>query len=445
MTVRQETRAWSLLGVGALAIAGVFALLLVFSRTPVIQDFLPWPWKSFFHKGLVTHVVFSFVVWFLASMGTVMSMVFARKMAEGVSSAFTLPAISLAVIGCLGLIVPALFDLGTAELNNYVPVMNHPVYYIGLSCLMSGLVLVCLRQLTLKAEGDVSVLGTQACALIYLIAVVCMLLAALLLPHDLAEPSYNEHLFWGGGHVLQFVNTALLGLVWVSVVKTCGKTNLLALPYGMAVFGLLLAFVLPTPILYAFMDVMGQPLRDFYTELLRFGLPLSSTVLSLSMLTFLLSKAGRGLDGTTKAALWLSLFTYNLGGVYGLMLDGTDTRVPAHYHAVIGGINLALMIFYHRVVLPFIRSDVREGRLFTAQYWLYGLGQIMHASGMFLAGSQGVPRKTAGAAQSLDNLDKVLSMGLMGAGGLIAVIGGVLFVIMTLRWMLQSGGSYEKV
>jgi heme/copper-type cytochrome/quinol oxidase subunit 1 len=161
-------------------------------------------------------------------------------------------------------------------------------------------------------------------------------------------------------------------------------------------------------------------------------------IFSLGLIRFLVSEKRRQLDRLTQQVLWLSLITYNLGGLYGLLLDGTDTRVPAHYHAVIGGINLSFMIFYHRVLLPAIEVPVREGRLFTAQYWLYGLGQIMHASGMFLAGSMGVPRKTSGDAQALDSLEKVLSMGLMGIGGIIAVLGGVLFVIMTLKWMVSA-------
>ena len=62
-----ELRAWSLIAVGALAIAGVFALLLALSRLPGAETWFAWPVR-FFEKGLVIHVVFSFVVWFLCVM-----------------------------------------------------------------------------------------------------------------------------------------------------------------------------------------------------------------------------------------------------------------------------------------------------------------------------------------------------------------------------------------
>jgi len=438
MTLRQACKAWSFIAVGALAIDGVFALLLVFSRTPVVQDFLPWPWKSFFHKGLVTHVIFSFVVWFLATMGAVFSFRLAQKERADIPSTTGPWSLGLALIGCVGLIVPALFDLGTPELNNYVPVMNHWAYYAGLVSLMAGLVLSALRQLS--CDG-----ATRACSILYLLACVCFVLAWAYLDDGLPDPTYNEQLFWGGGHVLQFVNTALLILVWISIVKTTTGEDLLSGVYRRITFGLLVLFALPAPFIYFFFDIVGQVNRDFYTDLLRYGLPLPSTIASFALFLFLLVGHHSEMDRVTKSALWLSLFTYNLGGLYGIFLDGTDTRVPAHYHAVIGGINLAFMIFYHRVVLPFVQVAIKEGKLIHVQYWLYGLGQIMHASGMFLAGLQGVPRKTAGDAQGLDNIEKLISMGLMGVGGVIAVIGGVLFVVITMKWMMQGGRVNETL
>ena len=56
---------WAWLAVGALAIAGVFALLLALSRIPGMDKAPFWP-LGFFYKGLVIHVVFSLVIWLLA-------------------------------------------------------------------------------------------------------------------------------------------------------------------------------------------------------------------------------------------------------------------------------------------------------------------------------------------------------------------------------------------
>src|SRR5271166_5038937 len=62
--IRRELRDWAWLAVGALAVAGVFALLLALSRVPGMDKAPFWP-IGFFYKGLVIHVVFSLVIWLM--------------------------------------------------------------------------------------------------------------------------------------------------------------------------------------------------------------------------------------------------------------------------------------------------------------------------------------------------------------------------------------------
>ena len=50
-------------------------------------------------------------------------------------------------------------------------------------------------------------------------------------------------------------------------------------------------------------------------------------------------------------------------------------------------------------------------------------------------GIRATGRKTAGESQALDGIEKIAGMGLMGLGGLIAVIGGVLFLLVVFRAM----------
>ncbi|MFN7452136.1 MAG: hypothetical protein ACK5R5_04440, partial [Alphaproteobacteria bacterium] len=58
-------RRWLMLGVAALAIAGLFSLILVIARTPQLAGL-----KELFSVALVVHVDLSVLVWFLAVMGT---------------------------------------------------------------------------------------------------------------------------------------------------------------------------------------------------------------------------------------------------------------------------------------------------------------------------------------------------------------------------------------
>jgi hypothetical protein len=64
---------------------------------------------------------------------------------------------------------------------------------------------------------------------------------------------------------------------------------------------------------------------------------------------------------------------------------------------------------------------------------------LVHALGFFLAGAAGVPRKTTGLDQGLDTVWKKVSMGVVGMGTGLAVLGGVIFVWMALARLLKRG------
>jgi hypothetical protein len=57
----------------------------------------------------------------------------------------------------------------------------------------------------------------------------------------------------------------------------------------------------------------------------------------------------------------------------------------------------------------------------------------------------GIQRKTAGAAQGLDSLPTQMAMGVMGLGGLLAVLGGTLFVWIMLRAFWQGRQETQNV
>ena len=126
----------------------------------------------------------------------------------------------------------------------------------------------------------------------------------------------------------------------------------------------------------------------------------------------------------------------------GIFISGSNVRIPAHYHGCIVGVTLALMgLVYH--LLPALGYAAPKGRLAVAQPWVYGLGQLMHIVGLVWSGGYGVQRKVAGAEQVLRSNAEIAGMGLMGFGGLVAIIGGVLFIVVTVRAMRtkESAGT----
>jgi heme/copper-type cytochrome/quinol oxidase subunit 1 len=108
--------------------------------------------------------------------------------------------------------------------------------------------------------------------------------------------------------------------------------------------------------------------------------------------------------------------------------------VPAHYHGSIVGVTLAFMGLAY-TLLPVLGFPPVTARFARWQPLVYGGGQLMHVLGLAWSGGYGVQRKVAGAEQVLHTLGERIGMGMMGLGGLIAVVGGVMFVVACLQSM----------
>ncbi len=101
-----------------------------------------------------------------------------------------------------------------------------------------------------------------------------------------------------------------------------------------------------------------------------------------------------------RAALLSSVLLFAAGGAIGIFINGSNVRIPAHYHGCIVGVTLALMGLVYRM-LPALGYRAPQGRLATSQPWLYAAGQLMHIAGLVWSGGYGVQRKVAGAEQVL--------------------------------------------
>jgi cytochrome c oxidase subunit 1 len=146
------------------------------------------------------------------------------------------------------------------------------------------------------------------------------------------------------------------------------------------------------------------------------------------------SRSAAGAERPLRAALLSSMLLFTAGGLIGFTISGSDVRIPAHYHGSIVGITLALMGVVY-ALLPGLGFRAVEGRWANAQPWIYGGGQLLHIIGLVWSGGYGVQRKVAGSDQVLRTVQEVAGMGLMGLGGLIAIIGGFMFLMIVLRAM----------
>ena len=426
---KRRAIAWIWLGVFSLLAAGVLSLLLAFARTPVVQDFLPG--KDFFHVALVVHVDLSVLVWFMACAGMVWTLFSARQ------TRFSALALWLAIAGTAMITAAPFVGADRPLMNNYIPVLQHPWFFIGLGSLAAGMVLQALsflRNLEIGFDrpdfGDTIRLALALGAIATLLAVGCVGWAWYHLPAGLEGEAYYEYLFWGGGHVQQFTNTLLALVAWVILARAGGSHLWLGPVSGMALFTLVAVPLLVVPWIYRLPVDSGESVLSF-TGLMRWG-GLAAAPLCLVILTGVFNR-GRIHPSRhpLRAALLCSLTLFAAGGLLGFMIKGSNTLIPAHYHGSIVGVTLAFMgVVYY--LLPGLGHPIRHTRLLAWQPYLLAGGQLMHITGLAISGGYGVQRKVAGAEQALEGLQQTLGMGLMGMGGLLAAIGGLCFIIIAI-------------
>ena len=437
---RQELLGWALLGIVVLALAGIMALLVAVSRVPGIEKLSFWP-INFFQKGLVVHVIFSFIVWFSAVFGALLCVGSAQS-PKSTGLNFGTLIVWAVVTASFLLVIPAFFGSNTASLNNYVPVIIDWMFYAGLLVLGIALVIQILRFLTRPSlwqdQASSFEIMIRLAAVLFFVALICLVAAGYNLQGDTLDQEFNENLFWGFGHLLQFTNVALLIGAWAYLADTCGL-KLASTSFKLA--GAVLFFgALAAPFFYGFFEPFSALQTLAFTNLQYTFAPVTGIVLFAILAAVVRHGSPYPWHDPAFLSLALSISVFCIGGGLGLFVDGADTRTPAHYHGVIAGINLAFMGLYYTLFLPLLDRAVVISKTIYLQLGLFAGGQTLAAVGLFLAGGYGAPRKVAGASQGLDAIGAYAGMMMNGIGALIAIIGGILFIWSMARALLRKQG-----
>jgi cytochrome c oxidase subunit I len=432
--LRQQARAWLWLGMLALIGSGLFSVLLVLSRTPLLNEWLPV--ADFFRVALVVHVDLSVLVWFVALAGLLWTLAGSTR-----ALVCNWLALGLCAVGTLLMVLAPFTQAAAPVMANYIPVLDGSVFLAGLVVFAAGSLLLVLRSLWTAPRvgfdfdgGGALRFGLNASAVAGAVALLAFGASLLQVPTTLDTLTYYEILFWGGGHALQFVWTLLMLVGWLWLAGALGARVPLSPRLTVLLFALALGCVFVTPYAYLAHDVTSIEHRHLHTWAMRIGGGVSILPIGLAVAVALWrSDAPRkAIDGPLRSALLSSMLLFAAGGVIGMFIAGNNVKIPAHYHGCIVGVTLALMGLVY-LLLPKLGYRAPRGRLATWQPALYGIGQLLHIIGLVWSGGYGVQRKVAGAEQVLRSASEVAGMGLMGLGGAIAIAGGLLFVVVVLQ------------
>ncbi len=431
-------RGWLWLGLAALIGSGFLSIILVLSRAPQFQSLLPA--GDFFRVALVVHVDLSVLVWFV-SLGGILWTLSGRPRALGLNRA----ALAVAGLGTVLMAVSPFAGSGEPVMANYIPVLDGPVFLWGLAIFGVGATLLVARSLiathfSFRPESGAEALQTGL-ALGLVPAVIAILAFAwswLILPDGLDGKAYYEILFWDGGHALQFIWTTLMLVAWLWLASACGGRVPMSPRIALLCFVLATACALVIPVAY----LPWPPWAVEHRSLLTFAMGLGGglPILPVALAVLLAVPPGQALAGEgrpLRAALHSSVVLFCFGGLIGFTIAGSNVKIPAHYHGCIVGVTLALMgLVYH--LLPRLGYGLPSRKWAVFSSYCYAAGQAMHIGGLMWSGGYGVQRKVAGAEQALKSGSEIVAMGIMGMGGLVAIIGGLVFVVVVLLAMRRK-------
>jgi cytochrome c oxidase subunit 1 len=415
---------WLALSIVSVAISGFFAIFLVFLRTPGLANIFS---KDIFQTSLIIHVDLSITVWMLTIFCFINATLF-----SGMRKALSVWILILAFIGTTLMSIAPLAG-GEPILNNYVPILNNFPFILGLSLFFTAVLISAIFSLIefIYSSTSYSISYTNitsiAGSIIYIVALVCFYLshtqlAKLGMHYDIHH--YYETLFWGFGHIIQFLYVQLMIFAWVIVMNQY-KQNQIITPSNFAKISLvnILACAI-CPLFYLFATVESGIYIEYFTMHMKYFGGIASSIMAIILLWHYFNNSQCKTDYKFYSFI-CSVFVFGIGGAIGYMIHETNVTVPAHYHGSIVGITIALMGLVYYIISDFGYA-FKSTKLLNIQLLIYAIGQTLHITGLSLSGGYGALRKTAGV--ELSNLAKFY-MGLMGTGGLIAVISGVLFVI----------------
>jgi hypothetical protein len=438
--VPAAARHWTAVAVGSLVVAGLLSLSVVIGRLPVISPLIADP--LFFKRCLVVHVDLSLLVWFYGFL-VAMAALRTPRGGERIGRA----GLVMSVAGVLAMLAGALVPGAEPILANYVPVIDHPVFLLGLGLFFAGVLTILLRNL-LAPPGSVAgglpadaARGVQAAAVAMMLAAATAVTALAGLPAGLDAPIFYEFAAWGSGHVLQVANVCAMLAAWLWLLRRATGVRVMTATAARRWFILLLVPHFAMPLL-TWRGSLNTLYIDGATQLMTWGIfPVVLAVLSLCVrhLKRHPLKTGDVVARAARAGFAASAALTLLGFALGAMIRESTTLIPAHYHASLGAVTVSFMagayLMFESLAAGRGRLEAARNRLRKARHQLAGFacGQAVFAAGFGIAGWHGLGRKSYGAEQHVRTTGEFFGLGVMGFGGLVAVAAGLWFIFLALR------------
>ncbi len=465
----------------ALLVGGLAAILVLLTRWQAVH-LLDEVW---FYRVLTIHgmnmliffiLFFEMAVLYFASAVLLNSRVAAPRVGW--------VAFALMVLGA-GMVEWTMFA-GKADVlfTSYVPLRAHPLFYLGVILFAVGaLVVVSIFFATLVVaknertyEGSVPLVtfGAITAAIIAVITLVhgaAIYIPTFLWSLDLMpmDAEVYRMVWWGLGHSSQQINVAAMVAIWyllgaltvgaVVVNEKISRTAfvLYILFISMASAHHLLvdpgfgpAWKIVNTSYFMYMAVLASMLHGFTVPA---GVELGMRLRGFTQGVFgWLRRAPWGDPGFSALVLSVVVFGF-VGGITGVTF-GTEQiniiahntlRIPGHFHAtVVSGTAMAFMGITYYVIPLIFRKRVAFYGMARWQPYVFAVGMLIFSMAMTFAGTFGVPRRHWDITFTNAPFDVAYSpavdlmIGVMAVGGLLAALGGGMYILVTV-WSVFFG------
>jgi len=464
----------------SLLVGGILALLIVLTRWQAIHLID----ADNFYMFLTVHgldmlafwiIFFEIAVLYFCSSTLLRSRLATPRMAWA--------AFALMVIGAVLVNVIVFMGESTVMFTSYVPLPGHPVFYLGLILFAVGALIGCFIFLgtlvVAKAEktyeGSIP-LVTFGALTACIIAVFTIASGAIILIPTLLwsvgyiksiDPLMYRTIWWGFGHSSQQINVSAHVAVWYAIAAIAFGAKPMSERVSRGAFLLYILFLQLASAHHLLSDPgLSTEWKIFNTSYAMYLAVLASMVHGLTVPGSI--EVAQRAKGYTKglfewirkapwgnpvfSGMFISLVGFGfLGGISGVMM-GTEQLnmlihntiyVPGHFHAtVVVGTTLAFMALTYFLIPSLFNREVINPGLAKWQPYLFGLGMGAFCLAMMGAGTLGVPRRHwditfAGASMPYEFPGTAwLMLGIMGIAGLVAVIGGIIYIYITVGSLL---------
>lgn len=468
-------RANAVTAVVMLLVGGITALLVTLTRWPTVH-LLP---ADRFYQILTIHGINMLIYWIIFFEIAVLYFCASTLLKVRIATPrIAWAAFVLMVVGAVLNNYTVLSGSSSVMMTSYVPMPADPNFYLGLILFAVGALVACFvfmgtlvvakEEKTYDGSIPLVTFGALTACIIAIFTIAAG--AIILVPTWLwslglisqIDPAMYRLVWWGFGHSSQQINVTAHVSVWYLIAAVVFGAKPMSEKVSRGAFLLYIFFLQLASAHHLLVDPgISATWKIFNTSYAMYLAVLASMIHGLTVPGAIeVAQRGKGLtkglfEWLRKApwgnpvfsGMFMSLIGFGfIGGISGVVM-GTEQiniiihntiYVPGHFHAtVVLGTTLAFMSLTYFLIPVLFRRQVMFPVLAKWQPYLFGIGMGVFTMAMMGAGTLGVQRRhwDMTFADSLMSFDYPASaytlMGLVGVSGMAAIVGGAVFVLIT--------------